>query len=667
MFNTALNLSPSTLHPAPPSIRFTDAERRVFASRERDPRTGRVLTVSQWAERYRILTDSNINGRWQNANAPYAVLPMDLWTHPTVREIYLCFAPQIVKTQIAINCMLYAIDQDPGPIMYVMPDEKTTKRFARNRLLPTITASPRTAALLSPRDADTTQLGIRFVNSCRIMLAWATSTAELSSEPVRYYIGDEVSKWPGYAAGQNKREASPIDLLRVRANSYTYTSKGLFLSSPAEDPCAISDLMQYDADVTMRYKVPCPVCGTDQVMDDEHIVILHGVTDFRRVIRDRMARYACDKCGMYWDDFMRKTAIRRGHWVPGQFNEDGDWVELAEAIVNPVAVALHLPSWYNVNMDLSDKKGPAVAKMRQGEGPEKRQIFFTQHRAEKYKEVIEIKKESKILEEHRTDLQSQMVPEKAFALVAGIDSHTWGYRFIVYALIEDAPGKYTMQKIHHGLLESLEEVEDLVYRARYTIEGTKATLGIWRAAIDTGGNKSGPDAMDKEKSMTSEIYGWLRQQVRMKKIYGVKGASQKQDKPVKESFIDQKDYADALKLRLIDTSSFKVWLHWRLDKGPDDKERILFDADTGSDFVRELVAEEQKKIRGRFQWVKIRNANHYLDCTVYALAAIDGSWSQSLKYHAPLLKQMREQLASPAGYTPPQPQSRRVRSAGVQI
>lgn len=636
MPNTASSISPLPSPPLvlPSSIRFTDGERRAFASRERDPRTGRVLTVSQWAERHRMITDSNINGRWRNENAPYAVLPMDLWTHPTVREIYLCFAPQIVKTQIAFNCMMYSIDQDPGPIMYVMPDEKTAKRIASGRLLKTLAASARTAALLSPRSSDTTQLVIRFINSARLMMAWATSNAELSSEPARYYIGDEVSKWTNPSA---------IDLLRVRSNSYTYTSKGLFLSSPEEDPCAISDLMIYEADITMRYKVPCPICGHEQILDDDHIVILHNTPDYRRVIREQLARYACDKCGMFWDDYMRKMAIRRGRWVPGQFNEDGEWSELSEPVVNPVAVAFHLPSWYNVNMNLSDKKGPAVAKMRQMEGPEKKKIFVTQHMADRYKEVIETKKESKILEEHKTELPSQIVPSGAIALVAGIDSHTWGYRFAVFAAIEDAPGYYTLQKIHHGQLGSLADIEDLVYRARYQVENSTETMGIWRAAIDTGGSKAGPDSTDKEKTMTSELYIWLRNQTRLGKIFGVKGASQKQDKPVRTTTIDtmphgNKPIPGGLELHLIDTSSFKAWFHWRLTRGPEETQRFLMDADTDSSFVRELLAEEQKKHRGKMQWVKVRSANHYLDCVVYALACIDGTWTPSLKIMADHIK-----------------------------
>ena len=650
--------SPLASSPAlslPPSIRFTEGERRAFRPREIDPRTGRPLTVSQWAERYRMVTDGNLKGRWQNINSPYAVEIMDLWTAPHVREIYVCAAPQIVKTQIAFNCMGYSIDQDPAGIMYTMPDEKTTKRIARTRILPMIKATPRLAELLSPRYDDTTTLAIRFKNGADIIMAWATSVAELSSEPRRYVIGDEVSKFPGYASGQNKKEASPIDLMRARLNSYTYTSKALFLSSPGEDPCAITDLMHYHADEVRRLQVPCPVCGYWQILDDDHIVILQNAGDPRIILRDNLARYACDKCGMYWDDYMRVRSIRAGQWVSGQFDEDGEW-HPAPRLLRPLAVAFHLPSWYGVNTLLSRV---AAAKIRANDGPVKRQVYVTQHKAERYKEIIETKKESKLLEEHRTTLPSQIAPADALTLVAAFDSHTWGYRFAVCAAVEGALG-FTLQKIHHGHLGTLADVENLIYRVRYPVENSVETMGIFRAAIDTGGNRPGSGETDAEKTMTSEIYEWLRKQPRTGLITGIKGASRDQIKGVKPTTIDSFPHSNrpipgGLELRLIDTGRFKAWLHWRFTRGPNESQRVLFDADTDNDFVRELLAEERQKRHGRIQWVKVRSANHYLDCMVYCLAMIDSEWHPALKIMSPLIKQKRMARIASASAPVPMP------------
>jgi phage terminase large subunit GpA-like protein len=598
-------------------------------------------------------------GRWQNANAPYAVEPMDCWTVPSIREIYLCFAPQVVKTQIAFNCLGYAADQDPGSAMYVMPDEKTTKRIARRRILPMIKASPRLASLLSPRYDDTTTLSIRFINGMDLMMAWATSVAEISSEDVRYFIGDEISKWPGYSGTGEKREAHPWYLGKIRTNTYPHTKKILALSSPGAAPCLITELMKYEADETRRYEVPCPICGHFQIMSDENIVTLKNEHNPLVIVRNKLGRYSCAKCGMFWDDYMRNQAVKHGRWVPGRFDANGEW-QPADPIIRPVSVAFHLPAWYSLFESLSEV---AASRIRGEDDPKKQMVYVTQKRAEEYKEVVETKKEENILAEHRVTLPTGIVPAAALALTAGIDSHTWGYRFTIYAWIEDVLG-FTAQKIQHGHLGTLADIEALVYHARFQVENSSETMGIWRAAIDTGGNRPGPNTNDNEKTMTDEIYEWLRKQPRGT-IFGVKGASHDQQSRVKLTVIDKfphknKPIPGGLELRILDTNQFKGLFHWRLTRAAGDTQRILFDAGTDNEFVRELLAEElRKKRNGQTEWVRVRTANHYLDCSVYAMAAADAEWQPSLKLLSKRIKQIREGA-------PQEKQHRRVLSRGIE-
>jgi hypothetical protein len=89
------------------TFRFTDPERRVFKAKEKP-------TVSQWAEKHRIVAKGPVPGPWFN-QLSYLVEPLDTCNQPWARKTYLCFAPQTSQTSVAINCLLYAIDQDPGP------------------------------------------------------------------------------------------------------------------------------------------------------------------------------------------------------------------------------------------------------------------------------------------------------------------------------------------------------------------------------------------------------------------------------------------------------------------------------------------------------------------------------------------------------------------------
>lgn len=614
----------------PPTVRFTNGECRIFRSRELDPRTGRPITVSRWAELYGYVSEPPLIGPWRNENSPYAVEPMDCWNIPSVREIYLCFAPQIVKTRIAFNCLGYALDQEPGPIMYVMPDSKLAGRIAENRIAPMIRTTPRLAGLLIPGNDAVTKHSIRFVNGINITMAWATSVSELSSDPVRYIFADEVAKYRDYSGSSGKKEASPFNLIRQRQNAFKFTRKLLALSSPGAAPCKITALLKTEADEVRRYAARCPICGADQIMEDENIVALNNCMDPRRIIREKLGRYGCASCGIYWDEYLRDKAVLAGHWITGAFDPDGEW-HPAPPLLRPVSVGFHLPAWYSLNSSLSDV---VAARIKGEDGPDLKMVYVTQYRAEEYKEVVTSSKVEIILR-HRTKIPAGIAPAGTIALTCGIDSHTWGYRFTVLAWVPKGRD-FDCHKILHGHMGTLNDVEKLVFESRYQVENSSQTFPIWRTAIDTGGGKKD----EGDKTMTDEIYNWLRS-VPPGVIYGVKGASQRQESRVKYSTVDKfphsgKPIPGGLELRILDTHQFKSLLHWRLSRTEEEDHRIYFDSETGSDFAHEVLAEEKRRLQnGHTEWVKVRRANHYLDTMVYAMACADGQWQPSLKILAP--------------------------------
>lgn len=86
------------------------------------------LTVSQWAEKYRVLDDSsNISGKWSNSVTPYLVGIMDAINDPYIREIYFCKSSQIGGTEALINILCYLIMEQPAPTMIVYPSDDLAK------------------------------------------------------------------------------------------------------------------------------------------------------------------------------------------------------------------------------------------------------------------------------------------------------------------------------------------------------------------------------------------------------------------------------------------------------------------------------------------------------------------------------------------------------------
>ena len=86
--------------PCPPGVppgrvrfEWPDAVRRIWRRPER-------LSVSEWAERYRVMEpDGPRPGKWSNATARYLSGPMDAFSLPHVREAVVVAPPQTGKTE----------------------------------------------------------------------------------------------------------------------------------------------------------------------------------------------------------------------------------------------------------------------------------------------------------------------------------------------------------------------------------------------------------------------------------------------------------------------------------------------------------------------------------------------------------------------------------------
>ena len=122
ILRTAPWLPPSILE-TPGQVRYKtrlpESVRKIFRKvKKRRP--------SVWCEHNRVVTMSSRPGRWKNNVTPYLAGVMDASFFPSVRQITICAAPQTGKSEAVNNCIGVAIDQEPGPVIMVYPDEKTS-------------------------------------------------------------------------------------------------------------------------------------------------------------------------------------------------------------------------------------------------------------------------------------------------------------------------------------------------------------------------------------------------------------------------------------------------------------------------------------------------------------------------------------------------------------
>ena len=251
------------------------------------------ITVSQWAARYRTVTEGEHKGPWINENFLYLVEPMDTWAMAHVECVVLNFAPQTGKSQIAMNCLGFAVDQAPGPVMYVLPTEQKARDVSKGKLHDFFCGTSRLRNLLSESADSWTTFNMSLINGASVKLAWANSPSALSEASIQYLFFDECDKYAEFSG----READPITLGEVRTVAYPHTKKIMYLSTPNDEGGPITRAMNYKADEIRDFFAVCPACGHAQIMIFDQIKFPREVRDPRTMIKGNHAATSANHAG----------------------------------------------------------------------------------------------------------------------------------------------------------------------------------------------------------------------------------------------------------------------------------------------------------------------------------------------------------------------------------
>ena len=276
------------------------------------------LTVSQWADRHRIIARGTgpEPGPWRTDRSPWLREPMDSVSVADVKITVLKLSSQVGKTEVLINVAGYFVDQDPAPQMFVLPTLQLADSFSRSRFGPTINATPRLldrSGEHSSRDGSTTILEKGYPGG-DIVFAGANSPASLASRPRRIVAFDEIDKFKA-AIGN---DGDPIDQGIQRTQNF-WNAKILLASTPSETGLSQIDEWFERSDKRF-YEVPCHDCGeyqpleweTKSTADDGEEIVERRVTWPKG--QPEKAVYSCRDCGSVWEDRHRHLAVRAGRW-----------------------------------------------------------------------------------------------------------------------------------------------------------------------------------------------------------------------------------------------------------------------------------------------------------------------------------------------------------------
>lgn len=282
------------------------------------------LTVSQWAERYRVLPPdgSAESGPWRNNRTPYLVEIMDaLSPFNPVREIVFAKGSQIGATEAGLNWLMYLIDQTPGPILALQPTEKNAKEWSKQRIEPSLDLCPRTRDKVAPaksRSAGNTILQKKF-DGGQLFLSGTNSASSLASLPIGNLYFDEVDRYPLNVDG----EGGPIELALRRMATFP-RGKAFFSSTPTLKATSAIWKRYLDSDRRI-YEVPCPFCGHYEEITFDRLQWDKGDPD--------SVMLECRSCGSLIAEHHKTDMLDNGRW---RATNPGHW-----------RIGFHLSSLYS--------------------------------------------------------------------------------------------------------------------------------------------------------------------------------------------------------------------------------------------------------------------------------------------------------------------------------
>lgn len=542
------------------------------------------LTVSEWAEEYRILDAKSaaMPGPWSNDVTPYLVGVMDEFNNYETEKIVFVKPTQIGGTEALQNMIGYIVAQDPAPTMIVYPTDTLAKSVSENRLQPMLKATPEIAKKF---DENSPLLELQF-DGMYLTLAGSNSPSGLASKPIRFLMMDEVDKYPGASS----KEADPIKLATERTK--TFHNRKIYITSTPTLKTGHIWKEKEGADIEKHYFVPCPHCGEFIEFKFQNIKFPDS-EDMSYADRAEFATYVCQECGCVITDNDKHNMLRLGEWRTVRHNTK--YVR---------SVAFWINTLYSPFVRWSD-----IAKefLTTKDDPEDFQNFVNSWLAEPWEDT-KLKTSAELVMERQTEVPALIVPSWAKMITGGVDvqetSLYWSIR---------AWGDFlTSQNIAHGQALSFEEVDRIMNLEYMNEYGEPFVVNL--CLIDSG-------------DQTDTVYDFC--------VYHsdyalpVKGASHAQLSHYKLSKINREgSSANGMTLVLVDGDKYKDMIAGRMRK-PNGRGSWMVYNGCDTEYATQVTNEHKVNVKSGGQvrqvWKpKYSHAdNHYLDTEVYAMAAAD--------------------------------------------
>ncbi len=596
------------------------------------------LTVSEWAERFRVLSKetSHRPGPWRAEVYQRGI--MDEFNNPETRTIVFQKSNQIGYTEILNNIIAYVISVDPKPMMMVRPTADDARDFSRYRFSNMVRDCKELRSRI--RDAkekrgDNT-LRLKMFPGGSLKFVGANAGSGLRSDPLAVVVCDEIDGYPDDV----DKEGDPIEIVKRRTDTFA-DYKFVMGSTPAK-PKGLSRIEQEFQKSDQRFfNVPCPFCKFMQplfwrnpkIKDDFYLRFeksKDGTVDPASV------RYICAGCKKGIGEQYKQQMLDAGRWIaehPGR------------PVVGFFINALYSP-WKEVWASMAQEFVNAQ------QNREKLRAFVNLRLGESFAEDGDVVS-AELLAARREKYQSE-VPAGVGALVLTVDTQDIRLEALVTGYGKDEESWLIRREIFWGdpgattegnVWEQLRE-----WRLKpMTCAGGRQTM-VDITMIDSGGHH------------TDAVYDFIMPlQNSRDRAFAIKGVD-RHALPimVRENLIKKK----AVRLFTVATFMAKERIFSRLRMQHEAGKKIpagYIHLPTWADeeFLAQITGEQKVPVQDRhmhvkkYIWKKTHSSNEALDLTVYALAGLHVL--QQLLHRKKDLEAEAAELASPPAQGTPSP------------
>lgn len=547
-----------------------------------------ALTVSKWAETYRVVSEervanASLAGRWSNSVTPYLVGIMDAVTEPNVNEIVFIKSSQVGGTELLNNIIGYYIHTDPSTILYVCENEGKARAWSVESFAPMIRDTPVLKQVFGEakqRDSSN-MIEAKAFRGGHFALAWSTSPATLSSRPRRIVLTDETD------AFEPTKEGDPVKLAEARTKTAKEQRKIIHCTTPRDKDSSRVYPLWEDSDQCF-YFVPCPHCEEPQALR-------WGQVKWE-ADSPQDAWYLCEHCGAVIENDEKEWMLERGRWRP----------------TNPAYSGHRRAFWINeIYSPFTTWGEMAVAFLEAKKFKDTFKVFCNTRLAQFWEDKAE-EVHYADLTFHREEYGAE-VPHGVVLMTAGVDVQDDRLEIEIVGWGKDLESWSIDYKTIYGspaLADVWDSLTDILSKDWVDPDGTLHRIKA--ACIDSGGHH------------TETVYRFCKANT-YRRWYAIKGASVS-GKPL----ISKPSFVGKNKTRLFTIGT---------DVAKDEIFSFLKVAESGSPgfchfpehyderYFKMLCSEKKitKYISGvpRQQWVKVSESarNEALDCRVYATAA----------------------------------------------